>query len=207
MSNSDQPLGLGCSEGLGPQVADIQAAMRRFANAYGFLGNRQDRGPADEALSQAINAYRHAAVAAERERWQHAMRCDSVCPPCREVAEELHNLAWALSLPGFDRMATDEQEAEHQAGLQRVNDMLARMEKAKADHDAAMADAARFRWLDEVALSVDMVADPDNLVQVWHSYVTPDKPPTTGRTLREAVDEAMKRHNVGVEPVTPATEE
>lgn len=114
---------------------------------------------------------------------------------CREVAEELHNLAWALSLPGFDRMATDEQEAEHQAGVQRVNDMLARMEKAKAEHDAAMADAARFRWLDEVALSVDMVADPDNLVQVWHSYVTPDGPPTTGRTLREAVDEAMKLHN------------
>lgn len=116
---------------------------------------------------------------------------------CREVAEELHNLAWALSLPGFDRMATDEQETEHQVGVQRVNDMLQRMERAKAEHDAAMADAARFRWLDEVALSVDMVADPDNLVRVWHSYVNPDGRPTIGRTLREAVDEAMKRHNVG----------
>lgn len=113
-----------------------------------------------------------------------------------EAAEEMHNLAWALSLPGFDRMATDAQEAEHQAGVQRVNEVLAEMERRKAEHDAEMADAARFRWLDEVALSVDMVADPDNLVQVWHSYVTPDKPPTTGRTLREAVDEAMKRHNV-----------
>ena len=112
---------------------------------------------------------------------------------CREVAEELHNLAWALSLPGFDRMATDEQEAEHQAGVQRVNDVLARMGKAKAEHDAAMADAARFRWLDEVALSVDMVADPDNLVQVWHETLSGHA--TTGRTLREAVDEAMKRHN------------
>lgn len=111
-------------------------------------------------------------------------------------SDELHNLAWALSLPGFDRMATDEQETEHQVGVQRVNDMLQRMERAKAEHDAAMADAARFRWLDEVALSVDMVADPDNLVRVWHSYVNPDGRPTTGRTLREAVDEAMKRHNV-----------
>lgn len=113
---------------------------------------------------------------------------------CREVAEKLHNLAWALSLPGFDRMATDEQEAEHQAGVQRVNEVLARMEKAKAEHDAAMADAERFRWLDEVALSVDMVADPDNLVQVWHETLSGRA--TTGRTLREAVDEAMKRHNV-----------
>lgn len=110
-----------------------------------------------------------------------------------EAVQELHNLAWALSLPGFDRMATDEQEAEHQVGVQRVNDMLARMEKAKAEHDAAMADAARFRWLDEHALSVDMVADPDNLVQVWRDTLSGH--PVTGRTLREAVDEAM-RHNV-----------
>lgn len=114
----------------------------------------------------------------------------------RESADELHNLAWALSLPGFDRMATDEQEAEHQAGMQCVTDMLARMEKAKADHDAAMADAARFRWLDEVALGVDMVADPDNLVQIWHETLSGHA--TTGRTLREAVDEAMKRHNAGL---------
>jgi len=55
-----------------------------------------------------------------------------------------------------------------------------------------IADAARFRWLDEVALGVDMVADPDNLVQVWHETLSGH--PTTGRTLREAVDEAMKRH-------------
>jgi hypothetical protein len=117
-----------------------------------------------------------------------------------EAAEEMHNLAWALSLPGFDRMATDEQEAEHQAGVQRVNDMLARMEKAKADHDAAMADAARFRWIDEHALSVDMVADPDNLVQVWRDTLSGH--PVTGRTLREAVDEAM-RHNVIYAPDLP----
>lgn len=113
----------------------------------------------------------------------------------------LHEIATAkleaLSLPGFDRMATDEQEADHQAGVRRVSDMLARMERAKAEHDAAMADAARFRWIDEHALSVDMVADPDNLVQVWRDTLSGHH--VTGRTLREAVDEAM-RHNV--EPTT-----
>ena len=114
---------------------------------------------------------------------------------CREVAEELHNLAWALSLPGFDRMATDEQEAEHQAGVQRVNDVLARMEKAKAEHDAAMADAARFRWLDEAALTVDMVSDGDN--QTLIDIVVDNRPLTIqGADLRDAVDKAMKRHNV-----------
>lgn len=111
-----------------------------------------------------------------------------------EAADEMHNLAWALSLPGFDRMATDEQEAEHQAGMQRVGDMLARMEKSKVEHDAAMADAARFRWLDEHALTVDMVADPDNFVQVW--WESTSGPPTAGRTLREAVDASMRRQLV-----------
>lgn len=38
-----------------------------------------------------------------------------------------------------------------------------------------------------------MVADPDNLVQVWHETLSGHA--TTGRTLREAVDEAMKLHN------------
>lgn len=123
---------------------------------------------------------------------------------CREVAEELHNLAWALSLPGFDRMATDEQEAEHQAGVQRVNNMLARMEKAWVEHDAAMADAARFRWLDEAALTVDMVSDGDN--QTLIDIVVDNRPLTIqGADLRDAVDKAMKRHNVRAErPQTAA---
>ena len=117
---------------------------------------------------------------------------------CREVAEELHNLAWALSLPGFDRMATDEQEVEHQAGMQRVTDVLARMEKAKAEHDAAMADAARFRWLDEAALTVDMVSDDDN--QTLIEIVADNRPLTIqGVDLRDAVDKAMKRHNAEVD--------
>jgi hypothetical protein len=54
-------------------------------------------------------------------------------------------------------------------------------------------DARRFRWLAEKAVFVDMVADPDNLVQVWHDTLTGW--PTSGRTLREAVDQAMNRHN------------
>jgi hypothetical protein len=64
-------------------------------------------------------------------------------------------------------------------------------EKDKAEHSAVMADAARFRWIDEHALTVDTVADPDNLVQVWCETLSGH--PVTGRTLREAVDEAMRR--------------
>lgn len=81
------------------------------------------------------------------------------------------------------------QRAARKRGWRVVRAQLVAVAKA----DASMADAARFRWLDEVALSVDMVADPDNLVQVWHETLSGH--PTTGRTLREAVDEAMKRHN------------
>lgn len=89
-----------------------------------------------------------------------------------------------------------EADALHLVGpaLQRVNDMLARMEKAKADHDAAMADAARFRWLDEAALTVDMVSDGDN--QTLIDIVADNRPLTIqGADLRDAVDKAMKRHN------------
>ena len=106
---------------------------------------------------------------------------------CREVAEELHNLAWALSLPGFDRMATDEQEAEHQAGMQRVNDMLARMEKAKAEHDAMERDAARYRFIRDADKSDDLI--PEIALYAMES-------------LDDYVDAAMreyeKRHNAEV---------
>ena len=103
---------------------------------------------------------------------------------CREVAEELHNLAWALSLPGFDRMATDEQETEHQVGVQRVNDMLARMEKAKAEHDAMVRDAERYRFIRDADKSDDLI--PELALYAMQS-------------LDDYVDAAMreyeKRHN------------
>lgn len=57
--------------------------------------------------------------------------------------------------------------------------------------DALRADAERLAWLDKFALSVDMVADPDNLVQVWHSTTRPPYS-TTGSTLREAIDAARE---------------
>lgn len=103
----------------------------------------------------------------------------------REAADELHNLAWALSLPGFDRMATDEQESEHQAGVQRVNDMLARMEKAKAEHDAILRDAERYRFIRDADRSDDLI--PDIGLYAMES-------------LDDYVDDAMaeyaRRHNV-----------
>jgi hypothetical protein len=108
-----------------------------------------------------------------------------------EAAEEMHNLAWALSLPRFDRMATDEQEAEHQAGVQRVNDVLARMEKAKAEHDAAMADAARWRywrnyWPALCRMEVARFAGLD----LRTTYVQDPA------GMDRVTDEAMTRHNV-----------
>lgn len=108
-----------------------------------------------------------------------------------EAAEEMHNLAWALSLPGFDRMATDEQEAEHQeAGVQRVNDVLAEMERRKAEHDAAMADAARWRywrnyWPALCHMEVARFAGLDLRTTYVQDPIGMDR----------ATDEAMKRHN------------
>ncbi len=107
-----------------------------------------------------------------------------------EAAEEMHNLAWALSLPGFDRMATDEQEAEHQAGVQRVNDMLARMEKAKAEHDAMVRDAARWRHVWQcvrIAQHGEYVLMPDDPTGLAEDSIA------RARFARE-VDDAL-RHN------------
>ena len=40
-----------------PPRETVQAAMARFARAYTMLGDLADRGPADEALCEAIHAY------------------------------------------------------------------------------------------------------------------------------------------------------
>lgn len=74
-----------------------------------------------------------------------------------------------------------------------ANAAIAEAADRLSEHDAAMTDAARFCWLDKMALFVDMVADPDNMVQIWHDTVIAN--PTTGRTLRDAVDNAMKRND------------
>lgn len=74
-----------------------------------------------------------------------------------------------------------------------ANAAIAEAADRLSEHDAAMPDAARFCWLDKMALFVDTVSDPDNMVKIWHNTVISN--PTTGRTLREAVDKAMKRND------------
>ena len=52
-------------------------------------------------------------------------------------------------------------------------------------------------WLDEAALTVDMVSDGDN--QTLIDIVADNRPLTIrGADLRDAVDKAMKRHNAGM---------
>lgn len=49
-----------------------------------------------------------------------------------ELEQEVHNLNWALGSEGYDQMATPEQQAEHEQGMQAVNANLERM-KANAE--------------------------------------------------------------------------
>jgi cell division protein FtsB len=63
------------------------------------------------------------------------------------LRREVHNLNWALSMPGFEQMATPEDQAEHDAGVAAIDAMLARMEHNKAQHDAMVKDAERYRKL------------------------------------------------------------
>jgi hypothetical protein len=56
---------------------------------------------------------------------------------------------------------------------------------------ALQVDALRYRWIAENALAIDFVADPDNMVQIWHG--TDPARFSAGKTLDEAVDAARRR--------------
>lgn len=61
---------------------------------------------------------------------------------------------------------------------------------AEQETAALRADAERYRWLRENALTVDMVADPNNFVQVWTG--TDPALCFRGRTLDAAIDAAIR---------------
>ena len=63
-----------------------------------------------------------------------------------------------------------------------------------AERDALRADAERYRWLrDGPACIVDMVSDPDNLVQLWYVAAPGLEKTAVGATLDAAIDAAMQR--------------
>jgi multidrug resistance efflux pump len=59
----------------------------------------------------------------------------------------VHNLNWALGTPGYEEMATAEEQAEHTEACARMDEMLERMAENKRKHDAATKDAERYRKL------------------------------------------------------------
>lgn len=101
----------------------------------------------------------------DRHHWQS--EAGRLRAEVEALRAENHNLNWALGTPGYNAMATPEDQAEHEAAVARTDAILARMEKAKAERAAMTADADRYRFMDEHCGLVDMVSDPDNLVQVW----------------------------------------
>jgi hypothetical protein len=82
-----------------------------------------------------------------------------------ELRRQVHNLNWALSMPGFEQMATPEDQAEHEAGVAAVDAVLARMEHNKAQHDAMVKDAERYRWLRD-SNRIPRGADPEGHIVV-----------------------------------------
>lgn len=67
--------------------------------------------------------------------------------------------------------------------------------RLRAENEAMRKEAAWWRWLQNHALAIDTVADPDNQVQIWHG--TDPARCTYGKTLSEAVDKAMKEQTNG----------
>ena len=110
---------------------------------------------------------------------------DAAWKEIEALRAENHNLNWALGTPGYNTMATPAEQAEHEAAVARIDAVLARMEKAKEEHAAMTADAERYRFMDEHCGIVDMISDPDNLVQVWVAEQR-----YCGSTLDAAIDAA-----------------
>ena len=120
----------------------------------------------------------------EREWWA-AEEITRLRAEVEALRAENHNLNWALGTPGYNTMATPAEQAEHEAAVARIDAVLARMEKAKEEHAAMTADAERYRFMDEHCGIVDMISDPDNLVQVWVAEQR-----YCGSTLDAAIDAA-----------------
>lgn len=72
----------------------------------------------------------------------------------------------------------------------QANTLQRRLEKRFTEIDQLRADAERYWWACDHALAIDLVGDPDNLVQVWVG--TDPAQVFRGRTLDDAIDAAMK---------------
>ena len=75
------------------------------------------------------------------------------------------------------------------AGMQIKHDEECILE-LQAELAACKEDAMRYRWLRDECLAMDSVADPDNMVCVWHG--TDPAMKSCGRTLDAAIDAARR---------------
>ena len=91
----------------------------------------------------------------------------------------------------YSRVCAGEAEADvlRDIGLVREEAFLTGVAHLKAENEALRRDAEQFRWMRENAISVDTVADPDGLVQVWVG--TDPAKCFYGRTLDAAIVSAM----------------
>jgi hypothetical protein len=90
------------------------------------------------------------------------------------------------------RRADAEQIRQALVSGEKLFAALAALDAALAEPEPALqVDALRYRWIAENALAIDFVADPDNMVQIWHG--TDPARFSAGKTLDEAVDAARRR--------------
>jgi hypothetical protein len=72
-----------------------------------------------------------------------------------EARKENHNLNWALGTEGYDQMATPEKQAEHEKAVENCTAIIAGIAERKANHDAMVKDAERYRYLRDNCSSAD----------------------------------------------------
>jgi len=172
-------------------------------NEYAFDRLEQTMEALRAALAEAAKAE------AERERWEEYAKQYGHIPEAMEQAPNLHPPRRELSdehmralreshqytceeayFAARPQMESKDRRNVYAAAFQYGWMSAIAVLRAAGSSDEDRRDAERFRWMNEHVMAVDMAADPDNLIRIWHDLDAATCP--SGRTLREAVDKAMR---------------
>lgn len=165
-------------------MTDKQPDALRLADALENTATDNNQRPSNARLMQ---------QAATELRRLHAANVYTSDLLTQALEERDRHCEWADKLADAIGEHLGIDIGEHTAGAGANNPWAVALEAIQSAPTAQRADALdaqRFCWLQEHCLAFDAVADPDNLVQVWHG--TDPARCSYGKTLRAAIDAALK---------------
>lgn len=163
-----------------PKIRDA-LAEREAGEPYAYLVE-QEQGYIVGAWKDRETAEKIAAQQLARDK-ERVVEVYDRPAPARELSDDELLKLWTASLVAADKAMPSAGASAH------IVSALRAVLRAAGSSDEDRKDAERFRWMDEHVHSADTVSNPDNLVEIWYG---PAELRASGRTLREAVDNAMR---------------